>query len=119
MALIFGKADARNGLLKRMARRPRGHEKIFMDKKRFGYFPQQFIWRGRRYEVYAVERCWTVSRRRFRRESDRRCFRVHCADLNGAVYRGSSRPVAREATFDLFQDLGTGRWYLERVVTGD
>jgi hypothetical protein len=119
MALIFGKGDTENGLVKRMARRPRGCEKIFMDRKRFGYFPQRFIWRGRHYEVYAVERCWTVSRRRFRRESDRRCFRVCCVDARAGMRSRSSRPGASEGTFDLFQDLGTGRWYLDRVVTQD
>lgn len=39
--------------------RSRRGEAIRMEAKRFGYFPQTFVWRGKRYDVHAVERCWT------------------------------------------------------------
>ncbi len=112
MSLITGKSK---GSKKSMARRPRGHEKIKMDAKRFGYFPQRFTWRGRRYDVYAVERCWTVSRKRLGNQVERLCFRVRCAALNGHSSR-SGRAVL-EGTFDLYQDLSTNTWHLEKVVS--
>jgi hypothetical protein len=99
-----------------MARRPRGHEKIQMNKRRFGYFPERFTWRSRPYYVQAVERCWTVSRRRLGNKVDRLCFRVRCTATNGT---GSQfgRTVL-EGRFDVYQDLNTGTWHLERVVAG-
>ena len=115
MGLITGKRSRRNGSAKNMARRPRGHEKIRMDKKRFGYFPHRFTWRGRRYDVEHVERCWTVSRKRLGNKVDRQCFRVRCAAVNGRGIK-SSRGVP-EGTFDLYQDLNTSVWHLERVVS--
>jgi hypothetical protein len=77
------------------------NEPIEIQKKRFGYFPQIFLWRGQRYDVRAVERCWTISRGRLRQRIQRLCFRVRCA----------------EGTFDLYQDLGGNTWHLERVLT--
>lgn len=68
--------------------------------KRFGYFPQTFVWRGRRYQVKRVERARTISKRRRRCSVERRCFRVHTA----------------EGIFDLYQDLIANTWHLERVV---
>ena len=114
MGLITGKRSRRSDSAKNMARRPRGHEKIRMDRKRFGYFPHRFMWRGRRYDVQHIERCWTVSRKRLGNKVDRQFFRVRCAAANG---RGStaSRGVP-EGTFDLYQDLNTSVWHLERIV---
>ena len=88
-----------------MARRPRGSEKIYMDKKRFGYFPQRFTWRGHRYDVEAVERCWTVMGRL--QKSSRLCFRVRCVTPKG--YGGG--------TFELYQDLKSDSWHLHRIVS--
>ena len=76
------------------------NEPIEVRHKRFGYFPQVFMWHGHLYNVHAVERCWTVSRRGWRRQVERLCFRVRCA----------------EGTFDLYQDLAANTWHLERVV---
>lgn len=109
MSWTTGKSRRSNGGKKSMARRPRGHEKIRMNKKRFGYFPQQFTWRGRRYDVHAVERCWTVSRKRLGNKTERLCFRVRCAGRSGGA--------VLEGTFDLYQDLDTNTWHLERVVS--
>jgi hypothetical protein len=39
-----------------------------------GYFPAAFRWRGRRFDVTTVEKCWTVQR-----PAVRRMFRVRCA----------------------------------------
>ncbi len=78
-------------------RAPRRGEAIRMEVKRFGYFPQTFIWHGRRYEVHAVERCWTVSRR-WVWDVERHCFRVRCA----------------EGTFELYQDAKRNTWHMDR-----
>ncbi len=75
-------------------------EPIEMRKRRHGYFPQQFVWRGRRYDVHAVERCWTVSRRSRGNRVERHCFRVRCA----------------EGTFDLYQDARNNTWHMQRRV---
>ena len=115
MGLITGKRSRRKSSTKSMARRPRGHEKIRMDKKRFGYFPHRFTWRGRRYDVLHVERCWTVSRKRLGNKVDRQCFRVRCIAANARGLR-SNRDVP-ESTFDVYQDLNTSVWHLERVVS--
>jgi hypothetical protein len=112
MGLITGKNKRGRG--KDMARRPRGHEKIKMDQKRFGYFPQRFTWRGRRYDVHAVERCWTVSRKRLGNKVERLCFRVRCAATNGRGSR-SGRAIL-EGTFDLYQDLNTNTWHMEKAI---
>lgn len=39
-----------------------------------GYFPASFRWRGRRFDVVAVERCWTETG-----QCPRRLFQVRCA----------------------------------------
>ncbi len=49
-------------------------ERISLLARSHGYFPAAFRWRGRRFEVSTVEKCWTVQR-----PSARRMFRVRCA----------------------------------------
>jgi hypothetical protein len=115
MGLITGTRRGKASRSKSMARRPRGHEKIKMDKKRHGYFPQRFTWRGRRYDVQAVERCWTVSRKRLGNRVERLCFRVRCAAVGGQGSR-SGRAIL-EGTFELYQDLNSESWHLEKVVS--
>lgn len=115
MATVTGKTSRRDHRRQMMARRPRGHEKIYMEEKRFGYFPQQFRWRGLCYDVRAVERCWTVSRRRWGSRVDRLCFRVRCAaveDLGSPACR-----ALLQGTFDVYQDLNSNAWHMEAVVS--
>jgi hypothetical protein len=69
-------------------------EAIQIQQKRFGYFPQVFKWHGREYDVQAVERCWTDTKR-----APRLCFRVRC----------------HEGTFDLYQDVRGNTWHLSPV----
>ncbi len=78
----------------------RYNEPIEMQAKRFGYFPQAFLWHGHRYCVTRVERAWTICQRRASRRVERRCFRVHTA----------------EGIFDLYQDLVANTWHLEKVI---
>jgi len=73
-------------------------EPVDMIEQRFRYFPHLFRWRGQRYEVETVDRCWTVCRSGWRR-LERRFFRVQCS----------------EGAFELYQDLWTGIWHLRRA----
>lgn len=82
------------------ASRIRPGEPIEVQRRRYGYFPELFLYRGHRYRVYAVERCWTVSRWGCAGRIERHCFRVRC----------------REGTFDLYQDVRHNTWHLERQV---
>jgi len=74
------------------------HEAIRIEARRFGYFPAAFTWHGKRYDVWRVERCWTVQRRGWRNRVERLCFRVHCA----------------EGVFDVYQDLVGNTWHIAR-----
>ncbi len=49
-------------------------EQINLVARSHGYFPTAFRWRGRRFDVTSVEKCWTVQR-----PAVRRMFRVRCA----------------------------------------
>ena len=92
--------------VRRVARRKRGNKKrrrigsesIEMRERRHGYFPKVFVWRGHRYNVHAVERCWTIARQGGR--VDRHCFRVRC----------------REGTFELYQNVRHNTWHMQRQV---
>jgi hypothetical protein len=91
--------DARRGSRARRGekkRSQRGAEPIEMRERRHGYFPKAFVRRGHRYDVYAVERCWTVSRRGG--QVERHCFRVRC----------------REGTFEVYQDVRHNTWHIQR-----
>jgi hypothetical protein len=74
-------------------------EAVDMVDRRFRYLPHIFRWRGQRYEVETVERCWTVAKSAWRRRVERRFFRVRCG----------------EDTFELYQDLRTSTWHLRRA----
>jgi len=91
--IVFGNRATRPGV-----RRPRRVEAIEMQAKRFGYFPRTFLWRGRRYDVHAVERCWTTGTRQWGGRVQRHYFRVRCV----------------EGDFDLFQDLRHNTWHVAR-----
>ena len=80
----------------------RGADPIQMRERRHGYFPKAFVWRGHRYDVYAVERCWTVSRRGG--QVERHCFRVRCS-FGPAQDR-------REGTFEVYQDVRHNTWHI-------
>lgn len=69
-------------------------EAIDVIERRHQFFPRAFRWRGRRYEVESVERCWTATR-----PGARRYFRLQCA----------------AGAFDVFQDLAAGTWHVRRV----
>lgn len=74
-------------------------ETVDMMDRRFQYMPQVFCWRGRRYDVDVVERSWTVAGRGWRRDIQRRFYLLRCG----------------EGLFEIFQDLGTGIWWLRRA----
>jgi len=93
---VISSRPMRSSVRPRVRRAPRRGEAIRMEVKRFGYFPQTFVWHGRRYEVHAVERCWTVSRR-WMWDVERHCFRVRCA----------------EGMFELYQDAKRNTWHMD------
>ena len=72
---------------------------VDMVQRRFQYFPDLFCWRGRRYRVQSVRRCWTTTRRNWQRRAARHCFHVECA----------------EGDFELYQDVREGTWHLRRA----
>jgi hypothetical protein len=78
-------------------------EAVEMVRRRFGYYPRVFRWRGRCFRVYDVERCWTRSRRGTRHDRRRRVerhfFQVRCD----------------EGTFEVYQDLRANTWHLRRA----
>lgn len=98
--------DARQRVRAQGGRKKRGRstgsrrraESIEMQKRQHGYFPKLFVWRGKRYHVQAVERCWTVSRRSLGNRVERHCFRVRCS----------------EGTFELYQDARHNTWHISR-----
>jgi len=77
-------------------------EPVELIEQRFRYFPRLFRWRGQRYEVESIDRCWVVARPGWRRRVERRFFRVQCGS----------------GTYDLYQDLRTGIWHLRRARLG-
>lgn len=75
------------------------NEPIKLLSRRHNYFPKRFVWRGKKYDIYAVERAWTKSKRSGK--ASRHYFRVRCAD----------------GTFELYQDLALNTWYMARRVS--
>jgi len=76
------------------------HEPIDMTSRDNNYFPKAFLWRGRRYNVDAVEQCWTVARRHWMGRIERHGFRVRTS----------------HATYVLYHDISRNSWYMERTV---
>jgi hypothetical protein len=71
-------------------------EPIKLMSRRHNYFPKRFMWRGKRYDVFTVERAWTKTKRK----TTWHFFRVRC----------------KEGTFDIFQDTKLNAWYLAAQV---
>lgn len=83
-------------------------EVIKMVKRRHGYFPKLFVWRGRRYHVHAVERCWTVSRPGLQGSVKRYVFRVRA--------RSRSGESGTERTLEIYQDVKKNTWYVRQLA---
>ncbi len=82
--------------------RPRArklNEPVIVPAKRFGFFPQVFVWRGERLDVRAVESCQTEVRDDWRGRVERHRFRVRTAD----------------AVFELTQDPAQDTWKVEKM----
>ena len=101
-------------------RKRRGAEPIEMRERRHGYFPKAFVWHGQRYDVHAVERCWTISRRGRGGRVERHCFRVRCSfgsAVGEPAWPERSRRVEpqdrREGTFEVYQDVRHNTWHLQ------
>jgi hypothetical protein len=83
-------------------------ERIRMLERRHGYFPKLFVWRRQRYDVCAVERCWTVSRRGIRGQVERYCFRVRA--------RRRARGKGATERFEIYQDAQRNTWHMQRKI---
>ncbi len=80
--------------------RPRKlNEPVVVPARRFGFFPQMFVWRGQRLDVQAVESCQTEVRQDWRGRVECHRFRVRTAD----------------ATFELTQDPVRDSWKVEKM----
>ncbi len=75
------------------------NEPVVVPAKRFGFFPQVFVWRGQRLDVRAVESCNTEVRDDWRGRVERHRFRVRTAD----------------AVFELTQDPAQDTWKVEKM----
>jgi hypothetical protein len=89
-----GTRSSRSGASSRTKTRSVRNDAVEIQEKRFGYFPQRFLWRGKTREVQNVERCWTKTGR-----SAQLCFRVRCHD----------------GVFDLTQNVKTNIWSLSVI----
>jgi hypothetical protein len=98
MGVISEARRPRSG--REIQKRRRGRGTVQMRRRRHGYFPHVFVWRGREYRVQSVERCWTSSRRKRGNKVEGHFFRVRCP----------------EGTFELFQDAQAGTWHMHRKV---
>ena len=74
-------------------------EAIDVMQVRWRYLPAVFRWRGRRYQVDAVDRSWVVPAVGWRRRHDRRFFQARCG----------------EGLYEIYQDLQAGTWHLRRA----
>jgi hypothetical protein len=79
-----------------------GSQAILMKEKRFGYFPQVFVWHGRAHRVVECKETRTVSRGGLFGRVERRYFRVRCAD----------------GTCELYQDLLNNTWHIQNSMWG-
>lgn len=89
-----GTRSTRSGASNPRRARSARNDAVEIVEKRFGYFPQQFQWRGHAHHVQAVERTWTRMGR-----VAQLCFRVRC----------------NEGVFDLTQNAKTNIWSLSVV----
>ncbi len=105
--------DATRGFGWKKRKHKRNHryqdEPLAMKERKHGYFPQVFTWRGCRYDVSAVERCWTVTQRRLVGTVERYCFRVRARPRAGDMH-------TEEGTFEIYQDVKHGTWHMQRRV---
>ena len=76
------------------------NEKVQVTQLRNGAFPARFVWRGYEHEVRRVEACWTERRR----------------DWFGAIQRHGYRVWVGEQVYDLYQDIDSQQWVLERQL---
>ena len=86
----------------RSARAQLYNEPVVVPAKRFGFFPQVFVWRGQRLDVSAVEACETEMRRDWRGRVECHRFRVR----------------TESAVFELTHEPERDKWQLEKMWQG-
>jgi hypothetical protein len=83
-----------------MKKKRLGPQAVLMKQKRFGYFPQVFVWRGRAHRIVECKESGTVSRWSLFGRIERRYFEVRCV----------------QGTCELFQDLLNNTWHIQRPM---
>ena len=73
---------------------------IDMVAKDHGYFPKTFLWRDRRYQVDAIEQCWTIAQRTWMGRVERHGFRVRSG----------------KGVYTLYHDIRNNSWCMERQI---
>ena len=71
-------------------------EPVRLEAKRYAFLPEVFVWRGQRYQVRYVDRCWTVAQGVGICRVERRYFRVRCDG----------------GTFEIYHDLRADTWHV-------
>lgn len=79
-----------------VARARRVRESIQMSAKSFGFFPREFVWRGRPHAIRAVESCRTEKTR-------------------GRVRKHVFRVRTESAVLELAQDVTRDAWRIEQI----
>jgi hypothetical protein len=96
----------KDGRSSRPGRLPSKGEVIRTLERRHDHSPKRFAWRGHRYHVQAVERCWTISRGGPRRLVERSYFRVR------AQRRGKAGTAPER--FEIYRDTERDTWHMQR-----
>jgi len=86
--------------MRRTRRGLRRHERIQLTQSRQNSYPRRFRWRGRNYDVAAVQEAWTKMQRGPGR-SARHYFRVRCT----------------EGIYEIFRDTKLDTWYLAAQIS--
>lgn len=69
-------------------------EPVRLERRRYGFLPEVFVWRGQRHDIRQIESIWTVAQGGGAGRRERRYFRVRCDG----------------GTFDLYHDLLANTW---------
>lgn len=85
---------------------------IEIQSKRFGYFPKSFRWRGKRYDIQAIERIWARGFAAWNRAFSLADSTKNRFGKSNKAPRLYFRVRCRDGVFDLYQDLRADTWHL-------
>ncbi len=81
----------------------RRDEPVRIERKRYAFLPEVFVWRGRRYDVRCVDRSWTRTWGTGPGRRERRYFRLCCDG----------------GTFEIYHDVLANLWHLSAAAACD